>query len=484
MQSLKWVPAAERACVAVLLLWLVWLPLPFGSVIPTAWTPLILVPLLVCGVAASIRLYATRDRNSSARPTRPWLLWTGGAFLFLALSTWQLVPLPPALLALLSPESEFLWRTSARIASLAGVPARTAFPISVDPRATTLELFRLASLFAAFTAAALLIRSPERRVALASVLCGTAAFEALYGLREAALQRYEIWGWVNRLIFNRVTGTFVNPNHFAHYLAIIVPMAIFLIASKWHVAGTKEMPRSMRFMNLLEHGAFTAGYALLTGICCVAGILLAQSRGALLALGTGLLAVAAMLPGRRLVRLGFAFAAGIALIVSLVLFLGKERTVARFVPSQIEQETLVGRRTGIGAALGVWRRFPGFGSGVGTFDRVVSMEQKGDLGKIYDHAHNDYAEIAATSGTLGILIALTTLLGGYVLLVKLTFGHEAASFSWRRRAFQAAALASIAVAAVHAMFDFNFFIPSNPATLAVIAGAAVATVDYDKRTRH
>ena len=54
------------------------------------------------------------------------------------------------------------------------------------------------------------------------------------------------------------------------------------------------------------------------------------------------------------------------------------------------------------------------------------------------------------------------------------FGKAAAESSWRRRAFCAAALTSIAVALVHALVDFNFYIPANPATLAAIAGAAVS----------
>ncbi len=483
MPSQRWVPTAERLCLGILLVWLVWLPLPFGSVIEAARLPLIGVPLILCTIAMLVRLYATRERNNSARPTRPWMIWSGGTLLFLAVGTLQLVPLPMPLLHVVSPESQALWAAVTRIGSLVGVHGHSAFPISVDPRATVIELFRLTGMYAAFVTASLLIRSPERRVALATVLCGTAAFEALYGLRESALQRYQIWGWVNRLIFNRVTGTFVNPNHFAHYLAILLPMALFLVATKWHVTGTHEVPISRRFMNLIEKGILTTGFALVTAVCSVAGILLAQSRGALLSLGVGLLAVAAFLPGRRLARVAFAAFAGIALVVSLVMFLGRERTVARFVPNQFERQTLVGRRIGIAAAVGVWERFSLLGSGLGTFERVVSMEQSDDLGKIYHHAHNDYAEIAATSGTLGFIIAIVTLLGGYLTLVRLTFGEESAFFSWRRRAYQAAALASITIAAVHSMFDFNFFIPSNPATLAVIAGAAVATVDYDKRTR-
>jgi O-antigen ligase len=182
-------------------------------------------------------------------------------------------------------------------------------------------------------------------------------------------------------------------------------------------------------------------------------------------------------------RIGLAAAAGSALLVALIVYLGPERTVRRFVPTQFERETFVGRRIGIAAAAGLWQRFAVFGSGLGTFERVVSMEQRQDLEKMYHHAHNDYAELAATGGTLGITIGLVALLGGYAALVHLTFGAKAAELSYRRRAFQTAALASLTIAMVHALLDFNFYIPSNPATLAAILGAAVASVDRDKRVR-
>jgi hypothetical protein len=65
----------------------------------------------------------------------------------------------------------------------------------------------------------------------------------------------------------------------------------------------------------------------------------------------------------------------------------------------------------------------------------------------------------------------------------MTFGTHSRELTWRRCAFQAAALASLTAALVHALLDFNFFIPANPATLSVILGAAVASVDHDKRTR-
>jgi len=467
-----------------MLVWLAALPLPFGSVIERARVPLIVVPISVCLIAALLRLYVIRDRPNATRPTNPSLIWTGGAVLFLGVGALQLVPLPPAVLRLVSPESHAIWSAASRVAALAGVHVASAHPISIDPDATLFELFRMAALFATFTCFALLARTSARRLVLAAVICLAAFFEALYGAREAALQRYQIWGWTNRLIFNRVTGTFVNPNHFAHYMAIALPMALFIGAAAWYRAGTPDTPLRRRLVLLVEREALRTSLSVIAAVVCVAAILLAQSRGALLALVAGLLIIGSCIPGKRLTRVAFGAAAGLLLVALLAFFLGAERTsLARFSPSSGEERTLGGRLIGIDAAVRVWQRFPVVGSGLGTFERAVFMEQREDLGKTYHHAHNDYIEIAATAGTIGCVIAVVALFGGYVALARMTFGRDSSELAWLRRAFQAAALMSITIAMVHALFDFNFFIPSNPATLAAIAGAAVATVDHDRRTR-
>ncbi|HEX7706700.1 MAG TPA: O-antigen ligase family protein [Thermoanaerobaculia bacterium] len=483
MQSPGWSRVAEGACLASFLVWLMLLPLPFGSVIEAARVPLIVVPLAVCACAALIRLRVTRDRTRVTQATPPAIVLTGGAVVLLLIVALQLVPLPSLLLRAISPESHLLWSEATRLAALAGTPVSTMHPISIDPRATGFELFRLFALFATFMAAALLIRTHPRRVVFTYALCVTAMFESMYGLREAAMQRYEIWGWVNRLNFDRVTGTFVNPNHFGHYLAIVLPLPLFLVGVALHRAGDRETPFARRLAGLLEHGLLRTSFALIAAGACLAGILLSASRGALLALVAGVLLVASLIPGRRITRIAFAAMAAGVLIAALVLFLGPERTMSRFMPSAAERQTFVGRKVGISAALGVWNRFPFTGSGAGTFERVVSMEQRDDLGKIYHHAHNDYAELAATGGSLALVVGLLALLAGYVLLWRMTFSRAGWNLTWRRRAFQAAALTSLSIAMIHALFDFNFYIPSNPATLAAILGVAVASTDHDKRNR-
>lgn len=481
-QANRTVRLAERGCLAILFAWLIWLPMPFGSVVERARLPLVATPLALCFCACLLRLYATRDRTNTAQPTRAWQIWGTGALVFLGVCALQLVPLPPRVLQTVSPESHAIWSAGSRVAELAGAAPRRAWPVSVDPRASLAEWLRVTALFATFTTAALLVRTQTRRQVLAVSLALAAVFESLYGLREAALQRYEIWGWVNRLVFDRATGTFVNPNHFAHYLAIVLPVILFLGASWWRETGRGEEKLSRRIVMLIERRALPAGFVALAVVACLAALLLSQSRGALACLAVAFLAVAAMLPGRRVMRIASGAAAGALLIAALVLFLGPGRTITRFAPGDLGQQS-VSRGQAVVTAFEIWQRFPIFGGGLGAFESVVSMEQDHDVDRIYHHAHNDYAELAATAGTLGFVVAMVTLLGGYVWLARQTFGDGNSELTFVRRAYQAAALLSLTIAMLHALFDFNFYIPANPATLAAIVGAAVASVDHDRRNR-
>src|SRR5512141_3042574 len=121
--------AAEMTIVALLLAYLFWVPLPFGSTIDSAQTALVIPPLLICALAALTRSFTLR-RSRSGDPSRPALsaprplrLWSAGAVLFVIVVAFQLVPLPEPLLGALSPSSLALWKSAGRVAALAGTAA-------------------------------------------------------------------------------------------------------------------------------------------------------------------------------------------------------------------------------------------------------------------------------------------------------------------------------------------------------------------------
>lgn len=447
-------------CAALLLAYLVWVPLPFGSNVDVAFLPLVVPPLVLCAAAALLRV---RD-GESLRLTRAYRTWSVAGLVVLVIVAIQLLPLPSSVLSFVSPESHSIWSAADQITSVSA-----SHPISVNPAATRYEWFRLVALFATFQAAALTINTYRRRVSFAGALCAAGVFEAVYAVREAATQHYEIWGWTNQLIFNRVSGTFVNPNHFAHYAAIVLPFAVYLGAIAWRNAANGRVLRFGRHVAaLLERQFFLFAIAVGASLACLAAILLSQSRGALLSAVVGMLLMLVAISSRRAVKpLLLGILALVLMVAGLAAYLGTQRTIERFESSDTDVSTLGGRRTGIEAALRVWRAFPLFGSGAGTFADVVSIGQSTDVEKLYRHAHDDYAESAATTGVFGMFFVAAFFAG----LVQ-AFRRDSAS--WRLRAFTVAALTSVTIAAVHALFDFNFYIPANAATLAAIAGASVA----------
>jgi len=370
--------AAEITLFVCLLAFLAWVPMPFGSASDASQPFLILPPLLICAGAALLR-------SSSKRPfipTRPARIWIIGGVLFALVIALQLVPLPMPVLRVFSPRSAEIWASASRVAALAGVHAPALHPITIDPDETALHLYRVLAYFATFLSSLILVRDKARRTLLAALLAAVAVFEALYAVREAALGRYAIWGWKNTLIYGRASGTFVNPNHFAHYAAILLPIALYLSAYAWHSAAPPGALFGRRFVRMMERqfAPFAAG--LLAALACIAAVLVSESRGALLAIIGGFAITAAIASDtRRALLRGTLIAVAVAAVIgAAVVVLGHSETVKRFEGSHVSQ--LESRGQSIFGALRIWKMFPLFGSGSGTrfgkpFDDIVAALQKG-----------------------------------------------------------------------------------------------------------
>ncbi len=113
---------------------------------------------------------------------------------------------------------------------------------------------------------------------------------------------------------------------------------------------------------------------------------------------------------------------------------------------------------------------PLLGWGLGSFPFAFPPYQVERISAWFiNHAHNDYLELAAETGLLGLAAALLT---AYVFFASCLKRLIRA----RHKYFQAigvGALASCFSLLVHAITDFNFHIPSNALQFAVTAGIAV-----------
>lgn len=470
---------------SLLFVWLLWIPLPFASVISGAWLPLTLTPLILLvtwiwwGRTAALPVVLT--------PAAAW--WTLGGLSALAFMTLQIFPLPSPLVALLSPRSYILWNRAAEVVNN-GFPDLVPgwFSLSVDPRSTAREMIGFASRLAAFVLATQLFRKTGSRITLAVVLVASAAFQVIYGIRHWSGGMMEIWGWTNRLIHGRMGGTFVNPNHLAHYLALVLPLAIFLLLHAWYRTRNEHSVqiRVEKFFTRHSLLVLIGGAGLFFTIF---GILLAKSRGVILGLSIAMIIGLALFreetaarrgrEGRAVSKKILATAVGVVIIIgAAVLFLGTERVTGRMVPTRAEAVSLVGRADGARIAVDLWRMFPLTGSGFGTFENVALMVS-GESGYHYRHAHNDWLEFLATTGLIGFgVIAMTAFFGLRALAraswPSLLSVSVSANGSGSNRRFVAMGATVVLFVLLHALVDFNFYIPANSYTFAVIAGATAA----------
>jgi len=437
-------------------------PLPFGAVSPAGRLAL---------EVAALSLLAIWIVRALALPTPlpPRLAALGLAGLVL-LGALQCLPVGAAVTSVLSPLSLETRRASQpegaaleaerRILSVDPALLEGKATLSLDPQATASALRTGAALVALLIVATSVVatRGP---VVVCLALLVAAAFQALYGTLVLASGHPVIWHVPKTYYLDCATGTFVNRNHFAGFLAAALPPGLALA-----VWSARELPVAPRWRERLLAAASPAGIRtaflgllVATGI---AGLLLSYSRAGI-ALGIGALLLTALcLGGRGWSRpvLGVVLAAVVGALP--LAQIGAERLAARYARAGDDFASPAGRSAVWHDTLGMIRAAPLFGVGFGAFDAAYPIFRSPEVRLHYDHAHNDPLQALAEGGlAAGVLLAL--------VLAPLL--REIVRALGRGRGTLAVGLAAGAAALLlHGLIDFNFHIPANAATGAILAG--------------
>jgi O-antigen ligase len=161
--------------------------------------------------------------------------------------------------------------------------------------------------------------------------------------------------------------------------------------------------------------------------------------------------------------------------VALVAWTGFEAGFGRLLATSAPDAS-AGARFAAAARTGeLLTRFPVCGVGLGAFLAAFPLVQGAGLPGTWRHAHDDWLELAATTGVLGTLLFAAGLAAGLAGLRQ----------AWRRarrsedRAAVVAASGALAAAGLHSLTDFGMTLPANALTLALLAGAALAVGDVE-----
>ena len=175
-------------------------------------------------------------------------------------------------------------------------------------------------------------------------------------------------------------GPYVNRNHFAGLMELLIPMGLAMLA----VPGVRR--QQMPLMALLA--AMPVG-----------ALLLSASRGGIIGFGCEVILLVVLLWIRRgeKKRL-FTFLVALVLAGGLVAWLGVGQVIQRF--SQIHNpEVTEGRRISMASgAYHIFRDHPWMGTGVGTLISVYPAYETAYDATIVDHVHDDHFELLAETG--------------------------------------------------------------------------------------
>ena len=448
---------------SLLVLLLLWLPLPYGSNTVWATTLLeILVFLLTMGWLVAYARRRTRP-TPAFRAARGvlllWLLWT----LFIII---QLIPLPVEWLALLSPTAH------ARHQQVAALFQQMPdyLPLSLDPGATLGRLMTTVAYGLLFCLTLLLVNSRTRLKFLAMALLTSGLAQALYGLIEL----YSGWHY-------QVNGSFVNYNHLAGYLGLTMALGIGLLLAdleSWEDLVTWRQRLRQGLSVLFSLKILVRSFL----VVMVIALVMTRSRMGNTAFFTSMMlcGLVYLLCKRREVG-----KPALWLFISLLIvdvwvvsaWFGLDQLVERLRTTDLAAESRDEVIRDAGSMLADYRLL---GSGLGSYYAVFPYYRGSDVQGFYDHAHNDYAEFISESGLIGAVI-----LG----MMVLTAGWTAFQAIRTRRdrllaAMGFSSLMAMVTIAIHSTTDFNLQIPANAATLMVIMALAWVARHHGRSHHH
>jgi O-antigen ligase len=383
--------------------------------------------------------------------------------IFLLLILFQLLPLPPGLLKILSPKTWELRQSLSfgdfqstirnpwpvqRGASFTGPQSA----ISFVPFVTQVNFFKWLTLVGLFL---FLLRwrpleQGDRTINhLIIVVMMVGVFESLYGMFEFFSGHGQILNLEEEGIVSSVTGTFINRNYFAGYLLMVIPLSIGYLFSREPAQRNTSMGWRHRLASL-------DGKTLLLGfgvIVMIVGLIFSASR----------MGISSLLLSFTLITFLFRdpqrekkFSKTSVLIFGLAVlwaaWIGLDAVISRFITSTDD----FGFRWTIWAnTFQILKDFPLFGSGLGTF---AYMYRSFHIQGLATHAENDFLQLASEVGLIGI---------GFLLILFLFLSYKAISgirlLTYRDsgRYIGIGGLVGILALMFHSLVERNIQVPSN-----------------------
>jgi tetratricopeptide (TPR) repeat protein/O-antigen ligase len=361
---------------------------------------------------------------------------------------------------------------------------------TVSPPLTARALLLLLTYAAAYLLVVNLVRDRQALDRLVRTVLVFGGIVAFLGLADYLAGDAWLLGWRETRLGGRLSGTFPNPDHFAAWLTMLVPLGLgYLMARRRRGSGPASLAALFRSSHEGRERLIRLYLpSVAVGVTMLA-LIFTLSRGGLLSLMATLLGLAAMLRALRVPRSGPIVMSGlVAVTLGYAAWIGLDPLWQR---AESGPADLASRWVQYRTTLSMVPAFPLWGVGLGAYRDIYPRYQPFALqpGVIsYQYAHSDLLQLVIELGLAGALIVAflawrvaRDLLGAHLLAwgrcpVGGGEGEEARRHDPFSVGIGLGALGGVCALLVHSAVDFSARIPANGLLAAICLGMATVAL--------
>jgi O-antigen ligase len=408
-------------------------------------------------MAALAVLLTIAVRPSIGRGGFAWL--DAALAVYVGLLALQLVPLPPQWRLALSPALRIV-DLRLRLDAPANALADIARPLTVNADGTMQSLaLALAAVLTFWCARDLFARAGTR--AGARTIAALGLLLAAFGIAQHVTAPHALY-WAQVFKNTEPYGPYLNRSDFAMWLVMALPPTAGYLLARLH-------SRQHRGRELLSADAFddTAMFLTVAMGLMAAALMVALSRSGIIgAIASAL--VLWILSERRMHHAGRAWLlGGIGAIALVALAFANTSAVATRIDDTINRSS-AGRVAIWRATIPMIKDFWVTGVGAGAYERAMIVYQPAPHETYFNHAHNEYLQLAAEGGLSLMIPAVLAAIAGIVCIRKRMSADRTAIY-WVR----AGAVSGMIAAAVQSTWETGLRRPANTLLFAILAAAAM-----------
>jgi O-antigen ligase len=369
--------------------------------------------------------------------------------------------------------------------------------LSVYPYLTELEVLKLGTLLVVVFLATQVFRTASELGRLVWFLLSLGFAVALFAIIQFLTFNQKLY-WFREVPYGGgfPFGPYVNRNHFAGFLELIIPLGLALL---WLRAVKRDLVPLLGLFSAVMVGALflstsRGGIASLLFECALLGVYLwrkekqipstfplRKGAGGFSAGRSSLAGISPTPPlskgaggfwARPGLARSYAGLAGALVFVLLagtfVAWLGVGPALERFGQLASGELTADYRIAMASAALRIFLAHPWLGTGLGTFITVYPQYASFDSAKLVDYAHNDYLQLLAEAGMVG----LAAIVAFFLILYGMGLRRLRQVKDPFEQALRLGALVACSGMLLHSLVDFNLHIPANALLFFLLAGIA------------